>query len=44
VLLKYPDAYTITIGAGLTGSTGAASGGFKTTTITAGTGNISWAV
>ena len=43
VLLKYPSAYTITIGAGLTGSTAAASGGFIVTTITAGTGNVSWA-
>jgi len=43
VILKYPDLYTITIGAGLTGTTGAASGGFKTTTITDGTGNVSWA-
>jgi hypothetical protein len=40
--LKYPDSRTITIGAGLTGSTTTA-GGFKTTTITAGTGNVSWA-
>ena len=43
VILKYPDAYTITIGAGLTGSTAPASGGFKVTTITAGSGNVSWA-
>jgi hypothetical protein len=42
VILKYPDSYTLTIGAGLTGSTAAPSGGFKVTTITAGTGNISW--
>jgi hypothetical protein len=41
--LKYPDAYTITVGAGLTGSTGSPSGGFKITTITDGTGNVSWA-
>jgi hypothetical protein len=40
--LRYPDAYTITIGAGLTGST-SSSGGYKATTITAGTGNVSWA-
>jgi hypothetical protein len=33
---------TITIGAGLTGST-ATDGSFKVTTITAGTGNVSWA-
>jgi hypothetical protein len=43
VILKYPDAYTITIGAGLTGSTAGPSNGFKVTTITAGTGNVSWA-
>jgi hypothetical protein len=43
VILKYPDSYTITIGAGLTGTTGSPAGGFKTTTITAGTGNVSWA-
>jgi hypothetical protein len=33
---------TITIGAGLTGST-ATDGSHKVTTITAGTGNVSWA-
>jgi hypothetical protein len=43
VILKYPDAFTITIGAGLTGTTAAPSGGFKVTTITAGTGNVSFA-
>jgi hypothetical protein len=43
VILKYPDTYTITIGAGLTGSTASPSGGFKVSTITAGTGNVSWA-
>ena len=43
VILKYPDTRTITIGAGLTGSTAAPSGGFKVSTITAGTGNVSWA-
>jgi hypothetical protein len=43
VILKYPDTRTITIGAGLTGSTAAPSGGFKVTTVTAGTGNVSWA-
>jgi hypothetical protein len=42
VILKYPDTKTITIGAGLTGTTGAPSGGFKVSTITAGTGNVSW--
>jgi hypothetical protein len=42
VILRYPVANTITIGAGLTGST-ATDGSFKVTTITAGTGNVSWA-
>jgi hypothetical protein len=41
-VLRYPAAYTITIGAGLTGSTSTV-GGNKVTTITAGTGNVSWA-
>jgi hypothetical protein len=43
VILRYFDTITITIGAGLTGSTAAPSGGFKVTTLTAGTGNVSWA-
>jgi hypothetical protein len=43
VILKYPDSATITIGAGLTGTTASPSGGFTVTTITAGTGNVSWA-
>ena len=42
VVLRYPSSYTITIGAGLTGST-STSGANKITTITAGTGNVSWA-
>ena len=42
VIIKYPDTRTITIGAGLTGST-ATSGAFKVTTITAGTGTVSFA-
>jgi hypothetical protein len=42
VILRYPVAFTMTIGAGLTGST-VTSGGFKITTITAGTGNVSLA-
>ena len=42
VILRYPDAYTITIGAGLTGSTTTVSSD-KVTTITAGSGNVSWA-
>jgi hypothetical protein len=41
VILKYPSAYTITIGAGLTGTT-ATVGDNEVTTITAGTGNVSW--
>jgi hypothetical protein len=43
VILKYPDTKTITIGAGLTGTESAASGGYKRAKITAGTGNVSWA-
>jgi len=43
VILKYPDTRTITIGAGLTGSTSSPSGGFKISTITAGSGNVSFA-
>jgi len=43
VILRYPTALgTITIGAGLTGST-ATDGSYKVTTLTAGTGNVSWA-
>jgi hypothetical protein len=40
--LKYASLYTITIGAGLTGTTSTV-GLNKITTITAGTGNVSWA-
>jgi len=40
VIVKYSNAYTLTIGAGLTSST-ATSGSDKITTFTAGTGNIS---
>ena len=43
VILRYPDTRTITIGAGLTGTTTSASGGYKRTTLTAGSGNVSWA-
>jgi hypothetical protein len=43
VILRYPNNYTITIGAGLTGST-ATDGSSKVTTFTAGTGNVSWAL
>jgi hypothetical protein len=42
VILRYPNTFTITIGAGLTGST-ATDGSNKVTTITVGTGNVSWA-
>jgi hypothetical protein len=42
VILSYPSAFTITIGAGLTGSTSTV-GSNKVTTITQGTGNVSWA-
>ncbi len=41
VIIRYPDTYTVTIGAGLTGST-ATDGSDKVTTFTAGTGNISF--
>jgi hypothetical protein len=40
--LRYPSSLTITIGAGLTGSTSTV-GDNKVTTITQGTGNVSWA-
>jgi hypothetical protein len=42
VILRYPSLYTITIGAGLTAST-ATINTDKVTTITAGTGTVSWA-
>jgi hypothetical protein len=42
VILRYADSFTITIGAGLTGTESGASGGYKRATITAGTGNVSW--
>lgn len=42
VILRYLSSRTITIGAGLTGST-TTDGSFRVTTITAGTGNVSWA-
>ena len=43
VILRYSDTRTITIGAGLTGTESSASGGYKRATITAGSGNVSWA-
>ena len=42
VILRYPNTRTITIGAGLTGST-ATDGSFKVTSLTARSGNVSWA-
>ena len=39
VILRYSNAYTVTIGSGLTGTT-ATDGSDKVTTLTAGTGNI----
>jgi hypothetical protein len=41
-VLRYPAEFTITIGAGLTGST-TTVGANKVTTLTAGTGQVSWA-
>jgi hypothetical protein len=43
VILRYPDTRTITFGAGVTGTESSASGGYKRATITAGSGNVSWA-
>jgi hypothetical protein len=43
VILRYPSTFTITLGAGLTGSTSTVNGN-RVTTITAGTGTISWSV
>jgi hypothetical protein len=42
VILRYLESFTITIGAGLTGTESAASGGYKRATITAGIGIVSW--
>lgn len=42
VIFRYSNTSTITIGAGLSGTT-TTSGNDKITTITAGTGNVSWA-
>jgi len=42
VILRYPSTLTITIGAGLTGTTTTVSSN-KVTTLTAGSGNVSWA-
>jgi hypothetical protein len=43
IFLIYANTFTITIGAGLTGTT-ATVGANKVTTISAGTGNVSWAI
>jgi hypothetical protein len=42
VILSYPSSFSITIGAGLTGTTSTV-GANKITTITNGTGNVSFA-
>ena len=42
VVLRYPSSFTITLGAGLSGSTSTV-GTSKVTTVTAGSGNVSWA-
>jgi hypothetical protein len=43
VILRYPSTMTITIGSGLTGTTDTTTvPGFRITTFTAGTGNVSW--
>jgi hypothetical protein len=42
VILRYPNTFTITLGAGLTGTTTTVSSD-NVTTITAGTGNVSFA-
>jgi hypothetical protein len=41
VIIRYPSNFTITIGAGLTGSTSVV-GNNKITSFTAGTGNVSF--
>jgi len=41
VIFRYPNSYTISIGVGLTGTT-AVDGSFRVTTITAGSGNVSF--
>ena len=42
IILRYSNSYTITIGAGLTGTT-STNGTNTIATITAGSGNVSWA-
>jgi hypothetical protein len=41
LILRYPNLYTVTVGNGLSGTT-AVDGTSKVTTITGGTGNLSW--
>ena len=41
VILRYPSNKTITVGAGLTSTTNTV-GNNKVTSLTAGTGNVSW--
>jgi len=43
VILRYPNTFTITIGAGLTAGTETTDGSDKYIEITAGTGTVSWA-
>jgi hypothetical protein len=43
VIIKYPDTYTITVGAGLTYDPPITDGAFKITVLKSGTGNVSWA-
>ena len=42
VILRYPNTFTITVGAGLTAGTETTDGSDKYIEITAGTGNVSW--
>jgi hypothetical protein len=42
VIFRYPDNFVINIGAGLVATTSAVGTAEKVTTITAGTGNVSW--
>ena len=43
VMIRYPDSLTLTVGAGLGGSAGTTSGGFKRHSFTSGSGVISFA-
>jgi hypothetical protein len=44
VILRYANSFTITVGAGLTAdvTNGDAGGGNRYTTLTQGSGNVSW--